>query len=330
MTDLFSYWWTHTLRRCPVAIFIVIAVMVAPMLTACQSLPRGDANQAKAVAGKLGGGLLVVRLLNRTVTPRAVILDVALNGQQETTAISGRLQQSIPGKFSDYLMPLALPSGSYVLRSLRSAEVPASDPAATFAELDMPLVFAQGDPVYLGRVMVRSKEGLASRQDLSIEDKFDEDTLAFRATVPELRKGVIGRRILDAKLISSVKTIAPAGGGGSMEVALIDLQSAAQLAAPARAAFGRYMQTPLPRAFATNDYGAYGYSSGRLAVDNALKNCIKHAKASSTGRSADTSCQLFSVDQTLMTADSCKAGTEDGSGTPQLRPGCATIVRKKP
>lgn len=269
--------------------------------------------------------MLAVRLLDRFEAPAEVVLDILPSGQAQAVAISGRLQQSIPGQFADYLLALALPAGSYRIKALRDAGLPAADRNALLAALDAPLEVADRDPGYLGRLSLRVGTGRASRQDIAIEDHYDDDTLFFRAALPDLRNVRIGRALLPADALLPAPgeaTATESGPPGRMEVDLIAADSTAQLVEPARGAFSRYLKLPLPRAFATNETGAYGHASGRDAVSGALRLCAKQSKGQA--------CRLFAVDQTLLSATSCKATMAASAAGAPVQPGCALLPVKLP
>lgn len=273
----------------------------------------------------MGGALMSVRLLDRFEPPAAVVVELLPQGQTQLSRVSGRLQQSIPGQFADYLVALALPPGSYRVQGVRDGRLPASDPDSMLAVLDAPLELGERDPVYLGQMLIRA--GASSRaagQGIRIEDRYDDDIVAFRAAVPQLRDVSIGRALLQPAPTAgaSSATKGDIGATGRMEVERLALENVSLLREPARQAFTRFLKLPAPRAFAISDSGAHGQATGRSAVTEALRLCSRQARGQP--------CRLFAVDQTMLSAASCTATSAAGSGPPTVHPGCAPAREKSP
>ncbi len=305
---------------------LCLALLAGVLLTGCKSL--GLQNGASAnEAGKLTGGLLVIRLLDRTDPPRALAIDLTVEGQTQPISISGRLQRSVPGKFADYFIPLALPTGNYVLRQVRSLKPELASASSLLATLNLPWVNAKPEPVYLGRMTIQMLDRPASRGDIAVESHFEEDTVAFRTAVPELRTARVTEDLLSSQLLSSAAPVAAYEQAGFMDVIPIDARAGAALAEPARSAFARYLKLKMPRAFAVNKTGAFGYAEGRDAIAAAMYRCVRFERslkkaAEAQGKTPLPDCELMSVDQTLLTSESCKAALTNASDAAGPRAGC--------
>jgi hypothetical protein len=302
------------------AVTIGLAGLIA--LAGCASVPQEAAPPA---APSLHGALLVVRLSGLLEPPAAVRADVALQGQPAGTSIAGRLQQSVPGQYADYLLALALPPERYVITAVRhGASSSGKQAPPALATMNVPFEVKPSDPAYLGRlVLVPSAAGVV------VQDHFEEDTVLFRATFSELRTADIGRDILPLEALAG-STVAPDPAvppppppGSALEVTAVTEEAAQRLTSPsARAAFKEFLLLKPPRAFAISEGGAHGYAGGARSVERALRACAR--------RSKDETCRLFVVDGTLITGDSCAATLRGGLEGARIEPGCAPGSARKP
>ena len=291
-----------------------IAVLVTALFAGCGAI--SPAPSAPPVS-RLSGGLLVVRLQSRFEPPTQIAVDVASAGRTESTAFAGKLQRSLPGHHADYLVALALPPSRYVLTGVREGTTSGGVLAALATEIEV----APGDPAYLGRLVISADakaEAAGAAAGLRIEDQYDEDTLLFRTSIAGLKTATIGRNVISAQALAAASNLpeAPGASAHRLDLALVTPSAEAQLAAPARGAFARFLRTKLPRAFATNEAGDQGSANGPNAVDRALRACAKQAGA--------RGCRIFAVDDTLMAPDSCRASVVGTRADAPIEPGCAS------
>ncbi len=302
---------------------VVMGLAGLLVLAGCASPPPADA-KAAPVPAPLHGALLVVRLSSLLEPPAAVRVDVALQGQPGVTSVSGRLQQSVPGQYADYLLALALPPDRYLLTGIRDADSQTPDAQRSLATINVPFEVTTTGPVYLGRLVLA--RGAAA--GVTVEDHFDEDTVLFRSAIGELKTATIGRSIIAAEALvgSSVSpdpnAVPPPPPGSALKVAPVTEAAADELASPARAAFAKFMLVKLPRAFAIGTAGSFGYARGANAVDRALRACAQ--------RAGGEPCRLFAVDDTLITPDSCQATLDSGAKGARIDPGCAPGTQRRP
>lgn len=291
---------------------LVLHLLLVVLLTACVSAPP----TATGVAPASTGALLGVRLLTRQDPPKVLTLELGGERLEQAVLIRGRLQSALPGQFADYLIPIAVPPGRFSLKSLSDGNTP------PVAVLNLPFEVVAASPSYLGRLTVRLLNDRRPSDDLAIEDAYDDDTLAFRVAVPEIRRAEIRRDLLSLNQKTSPaspganapvtltwvtrgeapkpapaldsNTARPVARPGELGVTPFDGNTVRQLPEPARGGFARFLQLPIPRAFAMADTGAYGVASGREASNAALQQCKRQA--------GGAPCSLIAVDQTLVTA----------------------------
>ena len=305
---------------------LAISAIILLALLACQSLPATKvAASAKApITEPLTGGLMVVRLLNRADPPGSIALSFSVANLTAHLSVSARLQRHVPGQYADYFVPLSLPVGGYVLTHLRSTATNSAKDEI-LANLDIPWVVDQPNPVYLGRILVPMSNSVPLIGNGNIEDHFDEDRAAIQALLPELRNATITPFLLSQRLqLRMEKLLASALAGTVMNVVEADNAATSELAEPARSAYLRYLRLKAPRAFAASADGAYGFASGSKAVAKSLTLCVRQSNAlrQQVGSSAVSACELMSVDNTWVTNTSCKAYLADESGAQAKTPGC--------
>lgn len=309
---------THTIAT------VVMGLAGLLVLAGCASPPPAADAKAAPVPAPLHGALLVVRLSSLLEPPAAVHVDVALQGQPGVTSVSGRVQQSVPGQYADYLVALALPPDRYLLTGIRDADSKTPDAQRSLATINVPFEVTATGPVYLGR-LVLARGAAAS---VTVEDHFDEDTVQFRSAIGALKTATIGRSIIapEALVGSSVSpdpnAVPPPPPGSALKVAPVTEAAAEGLAPQAKAAFAKFMLVKLPRAFAIGTAGSFGYARGANAVDRALRACAR--------RSGGEPCRLFAVDETLITPDSCQATLDSGADDARIDAGCAPGSAKRP
>lgn len=273
------------------------------------------------------GALLVVRLAQVLEPPASLRLEVALAGETSGTAVSARLQQSVPGQYADYLVALALPPQRYVLTGLQAYDKTAAeasgkaDQPRLLALLNVPFEVPATEPVYLGRLIV-PPGGAASPTVFAIEDHFDEDTVQFRSAVAELREAKIGKQLIAPQALAAAQLAPPPTPepvGAQMVVTPVTPASAELLVPRARNAFAGFLRLKPPRAFAISDADGYGYANGAQAVERALRACIRRSQA-------PTVCRMFAVDDTLIDRDSCQVTLASGAKKAAVDAGCAPTL----
>lgn len=280
----------------------VLAAMV--LLCGCSALP-----EKKGASGELTGALLAVRLTERLETPAALQVEVALVADGASTSITARRRQSVPGRYADYLVALALPPQNYVLTAMRDAAVPADDPAGKLATITLPFEVKAGGPAYLGRLVV-SPAGPAAAARIEVQDEYEEDTVLFRSAIGALRSASIARDVIPNRSLvaaaASAPRSAPAAPSGSLAstaspallltVDTIAADADAAFTRPARSAFAKFLRLKPPRAFAIGDADArvHAYAAGSGAVERAMRDCTRLA--------AGAACHLFAVDDTLLSS----------------------------
>ena len=268
---------------------VLVQVLVLSLLAACALPVRAPVAAPAVIQPEAGGAVLVVRLLGRFDAPPALGIELLPRGQGTAVTVVGRLHQGIPGQFADYLFALPLAEGDYTFGALREAGARVGAGAAPLAVLGSRLSLSPRATLYLGRLTVRGESGAVA--EMVIEDHFEAESLLFRTAVPALRNASIAR---GQPAHEAPRATAPAGGtaGEELRVEPIAADAALRLAPAARAGFARFSRLAQPRAFAANEAGAFGYASGRDAVELALKDCARLARAKP--------CKLFAVDQTMV------------------------------
>jgi hypothetical protein len=271
------------------------ALAVAGSLAGCASMA-----DKKALTGELSGALLVVRLADRLESPAALTVEVALLREGGATSFTARRQQSVPGRYADYLLALALPPQRYVLTGIRDADTAAAEPASLQVSVTVPFEVKPGAPMYLGRLVLAPAS--AGGPAIEAQDHYDEDTLLFRSAVAALRGATIDRNVIANGVLSSATTSAatpsaPRPGAPTarqLTAEVIGPDADAQFTRAARDAFAKFLRLQAPRAFAIGNADArfYAYSMGTGAVERAMRDCARQAP----GRS----CRLFAVDDTIL------------------------------
>lgn len=305
-------------RRVQAALWLAMVVVVALLQSGCTSMALPS--PAKAAASP-NGALLSIRLNTRFEPPQSLALQLApanAAADPRPIFITGRLQRAVPGQ-ADYLMALALPAGHYKALFIRDGTALPNDPAAQLAALRGAIDVPNTGVIYLGRLVLRFNGATRSTQDVSIEDAYDDDTVFFKTTLSELRDVNIQRAVLSEHTIGSATNV---GKGGGMQVTTLDRNTARQLPDNARAGFMRFLNLNMPRAFATDWNGNFGYATGPHAVRDALRYCVKQSRGAS--------CRLFAVDQTLITSLSCQATLESDQPQAAIQAGCAALPIQRP
>jgi hypothetical protein len=284
------------------AVMAMAALGAAGLLCGCAAL--GDKFIGDKKANETSGALLVVRLVDRLEPPAAVQVDVGLLREGSTTSVTARRQQSVPGRFADYLVALALPPQRYVITAIRDAGLPAADPAALLLTATVPFEVKPGAPMYLGRLVIAP--AVAGGAAIEARDHYEEDTLLFRSAVAALRGLTIGRSIIANSSLASASTPATASASPAankaapglaarrMTADMISPDADAAFTQPARDAFAKFLRLRAPRAFAIGDDNArsYAYFEGAGAVERAMRECARQAQ--------QRPCRLFAVDDTLL------------------------------
>jgi hypothetical protein len=291
------------------------AIIVLCLLAGC----AGSA--VKQPQSKLTGALLVLRLEGRFDAPALVEIEVELTGTGKRTSVVGELRRNFPGSHADYLITLPLAPARYALSSLR--ESTGALPADAGRALPLNLGFEVRDrdaPDYIGRLVIAPGSAPDSPR-LSIDDRYEEDSLLFRTSVDRLRNITIGRNVQVASL-PPPPSIAPppapiradlpvaAASGPHLDLKEVTAAAALKLPPPTRAPFARYLKLKSPRAFAVSDSGAHGIGSGPGAIATAIRQCVQRSKGGA--------CRLVAVDESLVTEGFCSPGgrtTPGGLGT---------------
>jgi hypothetical protein len=296
----------------------LIFLLAIFLLFGCVSVPSGSQKYA------MSGAVMVVRLQNRLDPPATILVDVAAKSDGKVVSITGKRQQSVPGKYADYLIALALPLQEYTLDSLRDGSVPQNDSSGLLARLNVPIDIKSSEPVYLGRFVV-SLAVFAENADFNIQDHFEEDTVTFRSALAPLRNASIGRDVITAQTLIKAKLTLQVDSLQNqlqLEANPIDEQAISFLTPQTRGAFTRFLAFRLPRAFAINDAGKAGLASGVGAVERAMKDC-----SNSVG---GKTCRIFAVDNTYLTSIPCfpsKIANDSKLVAPR---GCVEVKVKRP
>jgi hypothetical protein len=251
-----------------------------------------------------------------------LVIDVEGPGSGAIKRVSGVLQQSPPNQGAVYYLPLALPLGSYVMRQAWAVASDGSLETSALATLNIEWANDQLEPVYLGSLVIdqRSKgTAIKGSTALSIQDAALEDTPAIRALVSELKSANLATRLLTLPAAPTPQ----AEGGITLEVSAGDPSQTRPTAQPARSAYAKFLKQPLPRAFATNPDGSYGWALGPNAVTRALEFCQRRAKTLHVQRrnkagTTEAECELWLVDNTVLSPPSCQ------SALPSGQPGAAS------
>lgn len=295
-----------------------IVVVVVGLFAGC-ALPV-----KKAELPALTGALIVMRLQNRLEFPSAVSVEIASEADGSISAVTGRRQQSVPGRYADYLLALALPPERYSITAIRAAGQTAEAPSELLASMMIPFEVKLSDPAYLGRLVMAS-EPMTNVFNIEVQDHFDEDVLLFRSALAPLRTATIARSLIATSSLASVKV----SGRQEAKVQSIQLgvdavsnDSLDLLAPKARPAFTRFLTMKLPRAFAVSNAGDAASRSGEGAQERALRDCAKLGN--------EKSCRIFAVDNTMITKATCASAIEGLPSQARLLPRCPVQPPKMP
>jgi hypothetical protein len=267
-------------------------------VTACNGLSK-DAIKSDAEA-TLTGGLLIVRFEEILTPPEFIRLVVRHSEKDEKAQFLGKINQNSRGNYTDYLVALSLPPGSYVLDDLRGL----ANASTRFVALDLPFIIEPDAPGYMGRLLIRSSPG-TGKINFRIEDHYEKDSAKFRAALSAVRDVAISRTILTSSALaannkSDSKTILGESYFGKKYNTRINFTpltptSSSLLLVGDRSEFNNFLSADSPKSFATNHAGAWGWSQGINSTEIALSQCNKKSKDMNSGE-----CQLFAINDMLV------------------------------
>ena len=307
---LFSKWRSLRLACVSVALATLLAGCAAPV--------------KKVEAPALTGALIVVRLQNRLEFPPAVAVEVGSEADGSLSAVTGRRQQSIPGRYADYLLALALPPQRYSITAMRAIGKTAEEPSELLASMMIPFDVRASNPAYLGRLVI-APEPVNNVVNIDVQDHFDEDVLLFRSALAPLRTATIDKSVIPSSALASVKVSARREEKAhpvQLGVDAVNSEALNLLAPRAQPAFTRFLALKLPRAFAVNNAGGSASGSGEGAMERAMRDCARPA--------GDKSCRIFAVDNTLVTQAACSPATEGRTSQASPLPVCPMQPPKLP
>jgi len=294
-------------------------------LVALASLLAGCAAPVKKVEEPaLTGALIVVRLQNRLEFPSAVAVEFGTEANGSLSAVTGRRQQSIPGRYADYLVALALPPQRYSIAAIRAIGKTSEEPSELLASMTIPFEVKPSNPAYLGRLVI-APEPQTKVVNIEIQDHFDEDVLLFRSALTQLRTATIDKSVVAPSALAAIKVSARQDEKAhpvQLGVDAISSEGLLLLAPKARPAFARFLALKVPRVFAMSSTGNSALASGEGAMERALSNCAK--------RAGEKSCRIFAVDNTLVTQAACSPETEGPTSQASPLPVCLVQPPKLP
>ena len=295
-----------------------ISIALAGLLTGC-AVPVKKVN-----APTLTGALLVVRLQNRLEFPQTLAVEVGSEADGSLRSLTGRRHQSIPGRYADYLVALALTPQRYSITAVRGIGKTAEEPFELLASMMIPFDVKPSNPAYLGRLVIPS-EPTTGVVKVEVQDHFDEDVLLFRSALAPLRTAIVDKSVIAPSALGSI-TVSPLQEEKVHPIQLgvnAEISEGLLLVAPkARPAFMRFLAKKVPRAFAISNTGNSALASGEGAIERALRDCAK--------RAGETSCRIFAVDNTLVPQAACSPATEGRTSRASTLPACLVQPQKLP
>ena len=278
----------------------------------------------KTEALELTGALVVVRLQSRQESPPAIAIEIVSGANGSSSTVTGRRQQSIPGRYADYLVALALQPQRYSITAIRTTGKTLEEPSELLASMMISFDVKPSNPAYLGRLVIAT-ELATNVVNINVQDHFDEDILLFRTALAALRTAIIDKNIVESPVFAPIKVGARLENMPhpvSLAVDALSGEAQSLLPVKARPAFRRFLALSLPRALAVDNAGGSSLRSGEGAVALAMRGCTK--------RAGDKSCRIFAVDNTVVLHAPCLSVTEGQAPSTISTSACLVKPQKVP
>lgn len=307
----------------------IFACLVLLLISACSTTTPSKNSKDHPPNGTVLWAVRFANEMNPDILPTTLAVLVEDQSKTRGGQFAFRAHQTTPRAFSEFMVHLNLPPGSYRITRVFGTAGEGSRISQFDFSTQMTIEVKNRESHYLGRIEITNRArgnnnapatapapasgvGDAARFSsgtpwVTANNEVKDDLVTVHKLWPELRgtpiKTVLPERLTvlsGAGNASNIDARFPANGAPSGEYLkgkVLDAQSAQDLAPVPKAAFTKFVRAALPRAFAVGPGTAFGSAtSTQDAIPRALAEC-KGRRALS---SKDQPCRLYAVDNTIM------------------------------